>query len=780
MPTRPVFYRWLAGLWAALMLLVAWDQVQFWQSSRLDTDVLALLPPDEHQPIVNTVARKLTDENGRQIVVLLGAPDWEQARAAATRFRAEMALHNDVLAPSTVTAASLDEAVAFYVPAREGLLTPAQRDWLSQASVNALGETALMRLYQPTAPRLTDWHTDPLGLWQDWWLARAAESNVRPRDGELWLSARGQEWVLVLLDSKTGSFAVSGATPVSNALQAARQAATRDDAQTQVIAAGVPLYAEAAAAQANDEMSTIGIGSMLAVLLLVWMTFRALRPIVLVGLSLVAGCAVALSVTALLFPKVHLLTLVFGASLVGVAEDYGFHYFSARQGKGEADRYRVMEALLPGLLLALGTSVLAYLALGIAPFPGLQQMAVFSATGLLAAFLTVLCWFPWMDRGHLRQTAFAARVANNLQRWPRLQATRNWLVLGLCLGGLTLAGLARLRSQDDIRQLYGAPAQLIAEQVQINELLGLPSPAQFFLVRGDSAQQLLQHEEALGARLAPLVQRGALGGYRAVSDWLPSRAMQERNAELVRRAEQQAWSAVTRATGQVPAQAAPPYPALDAEAWLASPASKAIRGQWLGDMDGQYYSVLMLRGVQPGHLAEMEAAGAGLAGVQWVNRTAQISDLMARYRNMMSGYLLAGYASVLLLLLWRFRRQTWRALMPTILGTLVTLSILGWVGEPIQLFTVLALLLLLGMGVDYGIFLLEHPGDGSAWVAVALAGVSTLLSFGLLGLSATPALRAFGLTMLIGEVSIWILTPFFRPPLPPRNPTTIDHARQIE
>ena len=90
------------------------------------------------------------------------------------------------------------------------------------------------------------------------------------------------------------------------------------------------------------------------------------------------------------------------------------------------------------------------------------------------------------------------------------------------------------------------------------------------------------------------------------------------------------------------------------------------------------------------------------------------------------------------------------------------------------------LLLLLGMGVDYGIFLLEHPGDGSAWVAVALAGVSTLLSFGLLGLSATPALRAFGLTMLIGEVSIWILTPFFRPPLPPRNPTTIDHARQIE
>lgn len=770
MPTRPVLYRWLAGLWAALMLLVAWDQVQFWQSSRLDTDVLALLPPDEHQPIINTVARKLTDENGRQIVVLVGAPDWDQTRAAATRFRAEMTQHSDVLAPSSVTAASLEEAMAFYIPARAGLLTPAQRDWLGQASANALGDAALMRLYQPTGPRLTDWHADPLGLWQDWWLSRAAESNVRPRDGELWLSAQGREWVLVLFDSKAGTFAVSGATPISNALQAARQAAAHDEGQTQVIAAGVPLYAEAAAAQANDEMSTIGIGSMLAVLLLIWLAFRALRPIVLVGLSLVAGCAVALSVTALIFPKVHLLTLVFGSSLVGVAEDYGFHYFSARQGKGEADRYRVLEALLPGLLLALGTSVLAYLALGIAPFPGLQQMAVFSATGLLAAFLTVVCWFPWMDRGPLHQTTFAARVANNLQRWPRLQATRNWLVFGLCLGGLTLAGLVQLRSQDDIRQLYSAPAQLLAEQVQINELLGQPSPAQFFLVRGDSAQQLLQHEEALGARLTPLVQRGVLGGYRAVSDWLPSRAMQERNAELVRRAEQQAWSAVTRATGQMATQAAPPHAALDAETWLASPASKAIRGQWLGDMDGQSYSLVMLRGVQQSNLAEIEAAGDGLTGVQWVNRTAQISDLIARYRDVMLGYLLAGYTGVLLLLLWRFRRQAWRALMPTILGTLMTLSIFGWIGEPIQLFTVLALLLLLGMGVDYGIFLLEHPGDGSAWVAVALAGVSTLLSFGLLGLSATPALRAFGLTMLIGEISIWILTPFFRPTAPTTQP----------
>lgn len=84
------------------------------------------------------------------------------------------------------------------------------------------------------------------------------------------------------------------------------------------------------------------------------------------------------------------------------------------------------------------------------------------------------------------------------------------------------------------------------------------------------------------------------------------------------------------------------------------------------------------------------------------------------------------------------------------------------------------MMLLLGMGVDFGIFLQEHPGDSSAWLAVALAGISTLLSFGLLSLSATPALHAFGLTMLLGESLIWILTPCFRT-VPERSQR---HARQ--
>jgi predicted exporter len=117
----------------------------------------------------------------------------------------------------------------------------------------------------------------------------------------------------------------------------------------------------------------------------------------------------------------------------------------------------------------------------------------------------------------------------------------------------------------------------------------------------------------------------------------------------------------------------------------------------------------------------------------------------------------------MLLLHWRYGRRAWRAYLPTLLGGVVTLAVFGWLNTPVQIFVVLSLILLLGMGIDYGIFMLEHPGERSVWLAVAIAGISTLLAFGLLALSTTPALRAFGVGILVGETSTWLLTPLFRP-----------------
>ncbi len=761
----PRTVRLLAAAWLLVVLAVAWHQAQFWRAGRLDNDVLALLPADEQSPRVSQATRQLADGAARQIVVLVGTADAQAARTAARRFDEVWRAQDRQLAAGQGAAPLGLEATAALQPWRDRLLTETQRQRLQSTPAAQLADEALQSLYQPgAAARISDFASDPLGLWPQWWQARLSATRARPVEGMTMLQADGLHWVLLQHETAGAAFALDGNAPHADALAAAEAAARSVAPGLQVLKGGVPLHAEAAAARASWEVNVIGWGSLAAIVLLVSLAFRSPRPVLLVALTLVVGVATALSVTALVFGHVHLITLVFGASLVGVAEDFGIHWFASRSGQPAAERRSLMRALLPGLVLALATSVLAYLVLGIAPFPGLRQMAVFSATGLAAAFLTMLCWFPVLDGGTVRDSRFARAIARSLQAWPQPRVSGP-VVLGLAvLAGAAGAGLWALRADDDLRQLQASPPELMQSQRRVSELLGLPSPAQFILVQGRDAQQVLQREEALQPVLAKLQREGVVGGHLALSDWVPSRARQQADAALTARVETEVLARVGQALGERLQRPAYDAPALMPEAWLKQPAAKALGGLWLGQGADGAASVVLLQGLQFASLPAVEKALQGLDGVRWVNRTAQVSALMARYRSAMAGLLVLGFVLVFGALWLRFGRLAWRAWVPTVIATVLTLALLGLAGQPLQLFNVLALMLLLGIGVDYGIFLLEHRGDGGhAWLAVVLGATSTLLSFGLLALSSTPALRAFGLTMLFGTALVWGLSPFFRP-----------------
>jgi predicted exporter len=147
-----------------------------------------------------------------------------------------------------------------------------------------------------------------------------------------------------------------------------------------------------------------------------------------------------------------------------------------------------------------------------------------------------------------------------------------------------------------------------------------------------------------------------------------------------------------------------------------------------------------------------------------VDKIDEISSVLGRYRRTMGWVVLCSYVVVYGLLLPRYRAAAWRVVAPTALASVATLALLGSAGQNLQLFHVLALMLVLGIGVDYGIFLNERAGreNSTGWLAVGLSALSTLLSFGLLALSRTPALQAFGVTMLIGIAAVWLIVPCFR------------------
>jgi predicted exporter len=737
--------RALAVAWAVVVAALVAHQVHLFRGGlEVETNLLALLPADERDAAAEQALARLAEASERAVVVLLGAQTEALAVEAAERFIAA------VPADRLRRLASPPMDAMALAPWRDRLLTPAQRERLMSGTVEELTQRALLQLQQPVAGRIGDFRDDPLQLFPEWLRERAGAMRVRPSGSHLIVEDGGRTWVVLRFELVGSAFSLDGEPHVAEALATGRAALP---AGAEALAAGVPLFAESAAVQASREVSTVGLGSLVAILLVMVLAFRSPRPLLLVVLSVGLGVACGLSVTALVFGRVHLMTLVFGASLVGVAEDYGIHYFASRQAHPGTPRVALLRELRPGLLLATLTSVAGYAMLAIAPLPGLRQVAVFSAAGLTGAFLTVLAWYPVLDRGEVRRTAFASAWASTRARWPRLSGRLAFLALALLL--LFIArGLAALSVDDDVRALQASPPALLDAQRRVATLVGLPSPAQFFLVRGRDETERLHRERQLVGQLEALAREGALAGAQAVSDWVPPEDVQASDQALftARRAD------VLRALADELDDATPPAPSaapLRVDDLLATSAGEALRPLWLDDA-----SVVLLHAPARDALPRLAALGA-LPGVRFVDRTAEMSALLGRWRGGMAVLLALGVAVVFAALWWRYRRRAWRALAPTVLAGALALATVGFLGEPLTLFHVLALWLLLGMGVDYGIFLLEHPSRvaGEAWLAVGLGAVSTLLSFGLLATSSTPAIHAFGVTLGVGIAAVWALSP---------------------
>jgi predicted exporter len=759
-------HRLIAWCWLALLAVAAGYLVAGYAgwAARVDTDLLALLPRDERRPALEAALKSLSAQGERQLALLVSARDEATTREAARVTRE--ALKDLRLVEQGGAAAGLDPG-GFYFSYRHGLMTDADRQWLASATTEAATARALNLAYALFTPGGVSWQDDPYGFFGDWLQGLGEATPVRPSGGELTVEHAGRAYVALTFALPASAFDSDFQQRLLAGLDDARERVRAIDPEARFLRAGVVLHAEAAARQAQNEMSLIGLGSLLGIFFLIGFVFQSARALKLIAVSLAAGAVFALAAAFALFDRVHLVTLVFGASLIGVAVDYAILVFAQHLGNTEPvwERFR---RLLPTLGMVLITPALAYFALALTPFPGLRQMAVFAVCGIFGAWASVVCFFPYLLPATLPLPKNADPMKRLLDRWPRWKNGRvAWAVAAL-LAVVAAVGVAKLDVNDDIRALFSGEAALMDEQRQVSEILHLPSPAQMFLVSGESAEAVLQAEETLIERLRQLMKGGAIGGFEAVSRWLPSAARQREavalqeklSASRERIAEELELSADWRSSVDKNEMLSP-------EAWLAAPMSAPFRGLWLGEMrdaDGvaHHASMVMLQGLAGKEAAaRLAGAAAAVSGVEWVDQTKEISSVMARYRDLLTKTLLAACLAVPLLLFPFFRFDVWRILAPVLAAGALTLAAMGYAGIPLQMLSVLALMLVLGMGVDYAIFLQARQTHAHTLLATTLAASLTLLSFGLLALSRTPALHALGLVVTLGVMLSWLLTPVF-------------------
>jgi predicted exporter len=119
--------------------------------------------------------------------------------------------------------------------------------------------------------------------------------------------------------------------------------------------------------------------------------------------------------------------------------------------------------------------------------------------------------------------------------------------------------------------------------------------------------------------------------------------------------------------------------------------------------------------------------------------------------------------AVVLLIRYRHWRPAVAAFLPSVLVALILLSAFALLDVPTNLLHAISLILVMGMGVDYGIFMVDcarqRQGLDATMLSLLVSCLTTVFVFGALALSSHAALRAIGMTTGAGILLSLLLAP---------------------
>jgi len=170
--------------------------------------------------------------------------------------------------------------------------------------------------------------------------------------------------------------------------------------------------------------------------------------------------------------------------------------------------------------------------------------------------------------------------------------------------------------------------------------------------------------------------------------------------------------------------------------------------------DDRWFGFIPLSAVQD--LAALEAVADEFDQVAFMDLKTVSADSITSFRDAALVRLFIGLV-VIMTLLYAVRRDvmvTARILFAMISALAMTAGAMLLFGEKFSLFHILASLVVIGVGLDYGLFFswkADVPDDRRrAFHGIAICAVSTTIVFALLALSSISVLRVIGLTVALG------------------------------
>ncbi len=528
--------------------------------------------------------------------------------------------------------------------------------------------------------------------------------------------------------------------------------------ESEIAVQGIHLPAMESESGIRAEVVRLNVGAGILVLLILIFAFRSPCRIVIILLPVLAGALWGGVMTLLVFGEIHLLALAISSVLIGVGIDYSLHLFTRAaetQSPGIANTFA--EIRRP-LLIGAGSSALGFAFLLFSPITAIQQVGILLPVGVLVALATCRLLVPALTGSGGVLPPFM-RMAAQFKLPVSWRKGIRWILLpaaAVSLGSLFLFP----HYNDDIDAFQLPPGEAARAYESARERVTGESP------EGTLWMTFAPSTETLFARLETAIEAGA----------------QPLLWEIIRHPSSD--PAVTRLKGEGDEFSTALAEALEEHSFDATAFSGALKvikefDERLSEenfdralrvlansLRGPAGVLLMesdelLLTVYP---VDAEQGGTPPAGSIRLGERERIETALRTARTNITIWIMAGFGALVLLfgLLFGIRGSAILCLLP-LLAVSVPLALLSLTGG-ISLLALLGAILGFCLALDYAAFGIEGP-DGPI-LSVRLSGLTTAVAFGVLSLSAIPALSQLGLVVSLTVIIAVLATEVFVSPSP--------------
>ncbi|VAW63139.1 hypothetical protein MNBD_GAMMA11-3043 [hydrothermal vent metagenome] len=541
-------------------------------------------------------------------------------------------------------------------------------------------------------------------------------------------------------------------------------------ASVQLEISGPGIMAVESRAIIEQVVNRLSIFMIILLVIVFSIAYRSLRLLLLAVVPLLTAIIVALVTTQLIFNEVHGIVLAFGITLLGVCLDYPLHFFSHL--RTDEKPFLSLKRIWPTLLLSGFSSVLAYLALLGSGFDGLSQLAVFAASGLTAALLTTRYILPLLIApGRVKPRYWVFDICLSKRQ-------KTLLALFFFSAPVWIIMQAEVVWETSVDAISPVPVSARERDGKLRHELNVPEVSHVFIQSGKNLEEVLQATEYINGQLLELQSLGTISSIWSPSNVLPSVQRQKQRQRALPLDEVLSENLSEALRGM-------PFRRSAFDPWLEAVAeSRSLR-----TLDYTTVALTPLASVLRQGLFQQQGVWISMTRISGIRSDAELNRWLDEHPDMKKSHveikraterLLIEYRIstferflavvallVLIIFLWsRSLQKTMWIILPVSIGVLSGFSMPLLSGTAINVFHLLALLLVLGMGLDYSLFFNQAGEDEverkQCVHAISISALSTSAAFLMLAFSSIPVMVAMGQTVAGGGfmcfISAWALS----------------------